>query len=100
MRLHGVMDEVLTSALDRYVSAVEANAQGVLTAEHASGSLLPPTLEPKYRSDVLLDFEPPVVAALSALIHSRLAVLLAACLGPALASKSTLMSTTTATQTT
>ena len=89
VRLHGVIDdEVLISALEQHVSDVEQmacahDAHGRVTAEHASGSLLPPTLEPNHRSDVLLNFDPPVVAALSAaLIRSRLAFLLAACLGP------------------
>lgn len=83
-----IVDSSLISDLDEHISRVEADnarqtAAGLAMHEHASGSLLPPALEPEGRSDVLLLLQPPVTSALSAaLIGSGLQTLLTACLGP------------------
>lgn len=82
--LRGVIhDDALLQELDAHISAVERASQAAKpTAEHASGSLLPPALEPEQRSDVLLALDAPVTNALcAALVGHGLQALLETCLG-------------------
>ena len=83
VHLRGALDARMVADLDAHISQTEiASRREGPTAEHESRSLLPPTLEPRQRSDILLTLEPPVTTALfAALCEYGLATLLQARLG-------------------